>query len=126
MVDKDQIVKKSAELLKQGAKMLSIQCPICGSPLFRLRNGDIVCPIHGKIHVVSDETQVIEEVSKDVLGKIMERVISKLTEMSSNLGRERSPREEADYAEAFLNWLKAFELLKKLRREETEYREKHE
>jgi UPF0148 protein len=126
MSDREKIVKRSAELLKQGAEMLSIQCPICGSPLFRLKSGDIVCPIHGKIHVVTDETQVIEEVSKDVLGKIMERVVSKLETLSSRLGDERTPREEAEYAEAFLNWLRVFELLKKLRREERESREKRE
>ncbi|HEU97496.1 MAG TPA: hypothetical protein ENO36_01385, partial [Fervidicoccus fontis] len=43
--------------------MLPHSCPICGSPLFKLKNGDIVCPIHGKVAIVSDESEIVEKVS---------------------------------------------------------------
>lgn len=56
-VDRDKLVKMMARLMQAGAVMLDSTCPICGSPLFRLRNGDIVCPIHGRIHVVSSEQE---------------------------------------------------------------------
>ena len=56
-IDRDQLVKAMARLMQSGAIMLDSTCPICGSPLFRLRNGDIVCPVHGRIHVVSSEQE---------------------------------------------------------------------
>jgi len=37
-------MKEMAELLRQGAKMLDMHCPECGTPLFRLKTGEIFCP----------------------------------------------------------------------------------
>lgn len=50
-------VKKAAELLRQGATMLDLACPICHMPLFKLKNGDIVCPTHGKVYIVENEEE---------------------------------------------------------------------
>ncbi len=33
-----------ADMLRQGAKMLSTNCPECGAPLFQLKTGEIFCP----------------------------------------------------------------------------------
>jgi len=40
----DQSMKEMAELLRQGAKMLDMHCPECGTPLFQLKTGEIICP----------------------------------------------------------------------------------
>ncbi len=120
MVDKSDAIKRSAELLKQGATMLSLQCPKCGSPLFKIRTGEIVCPIHGRVHVISDESELIEEVSKDILSELEEKVVNKLRTMSNEIGTGRNPREEADYAEAFLNWLNVLEKIRNLKKREKE------
>ncbi|QKQ99598.1 hypothetical protein GWK48_03585 [Metallosphaera tengchongensis] len=53
----EQSVKKAAELLKQGATMLSEACPLCNSPLYKLRNGEIVCPVHGRVILAKDEEE---------------------------------------------------------------------
>ncbi|MEM0015694.1 MAG: Sjogren's syndrome/scleroderma autoantigen 1 family protein [Saccharolobus sp.] len=50
-------VKKAAELLRQGAIMLEEPCPICKMPLFKLKNGDIVCPVHGKVYIAKNEEE---------------------------------------------------------------------
>jgi len=39
----DEKVREMAELLSSGATMLSEACPKCGSPLFKLRDGKVVC-----------------------------------------------------------------------------------
>jgi len=44
-------IKRMTELLRGGATMLGEHCPLCGSPLFRLRSGEIVCPVHGRVVV---------------------------------------------------------------------------
>jgi len=33
-----------AEMLRRGAKMLSLTCPECGSPLFQMKSGEVYCP----------------------------------------------------------------------------------
>ena len=51
------VVRRMAELMMQGAVMLAETCPLDGLPLFRLKNGDIICPVHGKIILVHDEAE---------------------------------------------------------------------
>jgi UPF0148 protein len=40
--------------------MLEQTCPICGLPLFRLKNGDVVCPLHGKVYIVNSDEEARE------------------------------------------------------------------
>ena len=40
----EQGMKEMADMLRQGAKMLSTTCPECGAPLFQLKTGEIFCP----------------------------------------------------------------------------------
>jgi UPF0148 protein len=44
MGNKDENVKKMAELLRGGSTMLSHSCPDCKTPLFKLTDGEIICP----------------------------------------------------------------------------------
>jgi UPF0148 protein len=37
-------MSEMAEMLRKGAKMLSMSCPQCGTPLFQLKTGEIFCP----------------------------------------------------------------------------------
>ena len=85
MSKEDTGVKKAAELLRQGATMLDIACPKCHMPLFKLKNGDIVCPNHGKVIVVKDEEEekkitlsISLDMLEDVLFKSMNSVVEKI------------------------------------------------
>lgn len=77
-------VKKMAELLKTGATMLAETCPVegCRLPLFKLKSGEVVCPIHGKIHVVKTDEEALkirEELTlKTTLDKLEELVIKNI------------------------------------------------
>ncbi|MGC9113045.1 Sjogren's syndrome/scleroderma autoantigen 1 family protein [Acidilobus sp.] len=48
------------QLMAQGGVMLEQTCPICGLPLFRLKSGDVVCPLHGKVYIVSSDEEARE------------------------------------------------------------------
>lgn len=37
--------------------MLSESCPLCNSPLYKLKNGEIVCPVHGRVIIARDEEE---------------------------------------------------------------------
>jgi UPF0148 protein len=36
-------IKRMAELLRQGATLTDLSCPVCSSPLFRLQDGTLWC-----------------------------------------------------------------------------------
>lgn len=113
----EDVAKKGAELLRQGATMLPHSCPICGSPLFKLKNGDVVCPLHGKVAIVSDESEVVEEVSIPLFTKIEEKILRQLDMLSEDVGRTSSYDEDIKLSRAIAGWLEVIERLRMLRKE---------
>lgn len=118
MAEKDIAVKKSAELLRQGATMLSLTCPKCNSPLFRLKNGDIVCPIHGKVIVVSSESEVVEKSSIDLLLSIEKNALRELERLNALLVNELNIDDSIRYAQALIFWLTVVEKARALKKTE--------
>lgn len=58
--------KIMADLLKSGATMLAETCPVqgCNLPLFRLKSGEVVCPVHGRVYIVKTDEEAREVYSK--------------------------------------------------------------
>ncbi|MCE4627793.1 MAG: hypothetical protein F7C34_01400 [Desulfurococcales archaeon] len=103
-----EVVKKMARLMMQGAVMLAERCPICGLPLFRLKSGDIVCPIHGRVMIVSSEEEA-DEIKLDSTIRLVEKYAASRVE--GLIGEEDPSR--------ILEWLRvieAVERIKQLRR----------
>ncbi len=98
------VVRKMAQLMMQGAVMLAETCPICGLPLFRLRNGDVVCPVHGRIIVVSSEEEA-REVEIDSIVRDVEHYAAR---------RVRESMEKGEPGE-ILDWLRVIEAAERIR-----------
>jgi UPF0148 protein len=116
----DDVVKKGAELLRQGATMLQESCPICGSPLYKLKSGDIVCPIHGKVAIVSNESEAIEESSAPLFVRIEEKILKQLDVLSEDIGKTSSYEDDVKLSMAIGGWLEVIEKLRFLRKESKE------
>jgi len=90
-------VKKMAELLKSGAAMLAETCPVegCNLPLFKLKSGEIVCPVHGRVFLVKtdEEARMIESEigTKSTLDKLERAVLKAINDelSSSELDADR-------------------------------------
>jgi len=83
--DKQKALKRMAELLRSGAIMLEETCPICGLPLFKLKSGEIVCPIHGPVKVVSSEAEAISAVTESVLNTLEKIITQKLSRIINEI-----------------------------------------
>ncbi|MCY0868618.1 MAG: hypothetical protein OWQ48_05265 [Desulfurococcus sp.] len=105
-------VKIMAELLKSGAVMLPETCPVegCNLPLFKLKSGEIVCPIHGKVHVVRTEEEVKEVYSKTSLSALLDRVEAAAIKAVSSLVEEV----DVDAAD-IVKWLEVLERVQRLK-----------
>ncbi len=57
-----------ADFLKQGAKMLNINCPECNNPLFKLKNSEIFCPSCQK-KVVTEKQEKVDNVPETLSTK---------------------------------------------------------
>ncbi len=78
-------IKKAAELLKEGAVMLPETCPICGSPLYKLKDGRIVCPVHGEIMKIKSKKQETEMKVDTALDDLINAMILKVREFTGKI-----------------------------------------
>ncbi len=101
------VIRKMADLLRSGATMLAEHCPKCGLPLFRLRTGEIVCPVHGRVYVVRSESEAAKVTVQGVLEELEKTLIEKI---SSNIGELRhADFTDEDKPRALILWLEALE-----------------
>jgi UPF0148 protein len=50
-------IKRMADLLRQGATLTDLSCPVCASPLFRLKDGTLWCAQDEKKVIIVKEGQ---------------------------------------------------------------------
>ncbi|MCX8196651.1 MAG: hypothetical protein N3F67_06245 [Acidilobaceae archaeon] len=99
-----EVVKKMSRLMAEGAVMLAETCPLCGLPLFRLRSGEVVCAVHGRVYIVSSEAEA-EEVEIDYRLRSIQR---------EAVRRAQEAVEGGDPHEA-LSWLSVAEAAERMR-----------
>ncbi len=110
--DRGEALKRMTELLRTGAIMLDLTCPICGLPLFRLKSGEIVCPIHGKVHVVSSEEEA-RRVRVDAVIEELEELAA--TRLSALMKEVLSGRDEEAVLGLMIKWLDVMERCRRIR-----------
>jgi UPF0148 protein len=57
-------MKEMAKLLRQGARMLGDTCPECGTPIFQLKTGEIICPMCQRPVKFIDKDQDLKEIEE--------------------------------------------------------------
>ncbi|MGC9149009.1 MAG: Sjogren's syndrome/scleroderma autoantigen 1 family protein [Sulfolobales archaeon] len=100
-INREEAIKKMAELLRSGAAMLAETCPICGSPLFKLKSGEIICPIHGRVYMVSRDEEISKISTETVLMKLENLASSRIDALMKRLSEE----DEEEVLESISRWL---------------------
>ncbi|WFO76307.1 hypothetical protein J4526_03495 [Desulfurococcaceae archaeon MEX13E-LK6-19] len=108
-------LKKMSELLRSGAVMLPEKCPVknCSMPLFRLRTGEVVCPVHGRVYLVRSDEEAREVLARVSASKVLEALENKVLEILSKA--VESP-EERGYRE-IIGWLEVLERIRRIKKE---------
>ena len=74
-------IKIMADMLRRGSTLTDLVCPVCSSPLFKLKNRDIWCiSCQKRVEVIKegepelkiDRTPVFSSLESTILGKIQE------------------------------------------------------
>ncbi|MCE4610382.1 MAG: hypothetical protein F7B17_00225 [Desulfurococcales archaeon] len=82
--DREEALRKMTRLMMQGAVMLGETCPLDGLPLFRLKSGEVVCPVHGRVLIVSTDEEAreaeIEGIIREVRYRAARNVLESLEE----------------------------------------------
>lgn len=111
--------RKMAELLKSGAIMLAETCPVegCHYPLFRLRSGEVVCPVHGRVFIAKTEEEAREIRTRVGLSITLDRLEeTALAKINQLLDEDAEPTE-------IIKWLEVLERTRRIRISGRSYQE---
>jgi Uncharacterized Zn-finger containing protein len=116
-VEKADIAKRMAELLKAGNIMLSDSCPDCKVPLFKLRDGKIICPSCNRtvIYVKHGEENVVKRYQ--AIEEMLSTITDKLAELNLSISSEDDIIKLNDKVKVLNSLLDAYDKLIKLRKE---------
>ncbi len=83
-----------ADLLRQGSTLTELACPVCASPLFRLRNGDVWCAKCEKRVIVVKESEEAEKATKSIVLETLEKMLlAKVQEIQEKMQHTNDPEE---------------------------------
>lgn len=106
----DQSVKEMADMLRQGAKMLSMTCPECGAPLFQLKTGETFCPREKREVKTVKEGEDPQKAKQDA--SLEKTFLSKLQLLQQRLDSATDPVEIRELTQTITMVLDAFSRLK--------------
>jgi UPF0148 protein len=102
----EQGMKEMAEMLRQGAKMLSTNCPECGAPLFQLKTGELFCPREKREVKLLKEGESPEGVKQEAsLEKTLQDKLNLLQQRLDNASELSEIRELTETITALLDAL---------------------
>ncbi|MBD3206433.1 hypothetical protein GF319_08835 [Candidatus Bathyarchaeota archaeon] len=112
MIMSEGSMKEMAELLRKGASMLSETCPRCGTPLFELPGGEIICPMCQRpVKIVSGET---DEEDIEAQGSLEETLRKKINLVQGMLEEETETVKMRELIQTLLLLLDARDRVRKL------------
>lgn len=108
-------MKRMVDLLRSGATMLADVCPICNSPLFKLKSGEILCPGCEKRVIFVKEGEDVAKITQiQVISELMSTANQKLMELTNMAKYESDVDRLYEIGRCMLTWLEIFERVKKL------------
>lgn len=104
-----------ADLLRQGATMLSDQCPECNSPLFRI-NGEVWCPRDNKRIMIVKEGEEARGEAAVSLAEVERTILAKIQDSNRAILEERDPASLERLSSQLVKWLEAMERVRRIQK----------
>ena len=109
-------MKGMADLLRDGATMLGRSCPECGTPLFQLKSGDIVCAKCQRRVVIVPEGEEATAEAGMRLESVEKVLVEKLVNLGQAMSQESDPETLKALSELMDSLLKNLEKLRDTRK----------
>lgn len=114
--DETRHIKKMADLLRQGATLTDLACPVCASPLFRLKSGDLWCArCEKKVIVVKEGEEPTKVTSPMVLDALEATVLTKVREIQNKMQNEENVEELQKLGTVLSGLLENLEKIRKIK-----------
>jgi UPF0148 protein len=86
-------IKKMADLLRRGETLTDLACPVCASPLFKLKSGDLWCVQCEKKVIVVKEGEEPKITSSIAIETLEATLMTKIQEIQNKIQHTESIEE---------------------------------
>jgi UPF0148 protein len=111
----DQPIKRMADLLRQGATLTDMSCPVCASPLFRLKDGTLWCARDEKKVIVVKEGEE-PKAGSGAYDKLEATLLSKVQQIQDKIQNTEDVEELQKLSAALSELLSNLERIKKIKK----------
>ncbi len=113
----DTHIKRMADLLRQGATLTDLACPVCSSPLFRLQDGTLWCGKDEKKVVLVKEGEESTQATKNVAFDSLEATLmTKVQELQDKIQKTDNIEELGKLTNALSELLNSLEKVKRMKK----------
>ena len=117
MPQEEKHIKRMADLLRQGATLTELACPVCASPLFRLRSGDLWCvKCEKKVIIVKEGEDPSKITGSIVLENLEATLLAKVQEIQNKMEHEQNMEELQKLGAVLSGLLENLEKIRKTKR----------
>lgn len=110
-------IKRMVDLLRQGSTLTDLACPVCASPIFRLKNGDLWCAkCEKKVIVVKEGEEPTKITSSMVLDALEATLLAKIQEIQNKMQSEQNVDELQKLGKTLSDLLENLEKIRKVKR----------
>jgi UPF0148 protein len=105
-----------ADLLRQGSTLTDLACPVCASPLFRLKNGNLWCGKCEKKVIVVKEGEEPKVTTSVAMDKLEMTLLAKVQVVQEKMEHEEDPEELNKLNTALSGLLENLERIRKTKK----------
>ena len=111
-------IKRMADLLRQGDTLTDLSCPVCASPLFRLKDGTLWCANDEKkvVIVKEGEEPPKQAAASTAYDKIEATLLAKMQELQGKIEKTEDLQELQKLSSALSELLNSLEKIKEMKK----------
>ncbi len=109
-------IKRMAELLRKGATLTDLSCPVCASPLFRMKDGTLWCAKdEKKVIIVKEGEQAPQPPATTAYDKLEVTLLAKIQDIQDKIEKTENPDELQKLSNVLSELLTSLEKIKKIK-----------
>jgi UPF0148 protein len=112
----DKPIKRMADLLRQGATLTDLSCPVCASPLFRLKDETLWCAKDEKKVIVVKEGEEPEKTATTAYDKLEATLMAKVNDIQNKIQQTDNVDELQKLSAALSELLSNLEKIQKMKK----------
>jgi len=105
-----------ADLLKQGSTLTQLACPVCASPLIKLKSGHLWCERCQKKVIVVKEGEEPKVAQSEALTSLEATLMEKVQEIQNRIQHEQNPEELEKLGKTLSGLLENLERTRKIKK----------